>query len=422
MRRAWVSVVGVALVAIASAFALSLNSGGRPTVIRTKATASKYGEIVFYSGLGEAGVAEADPYSGWEFVDANHLGGPHYSDWTIDDCSPYASDDFPSDAGLHILAGYSLGRLGPVYFLRAAEARWSEIDTIYLIDPGPLDEMSASCDARRDRGRPSEVLQRWLAQGANRRLVILSGQASQADDGAGIKVFYLYNIYRSTEDVADRVFYCLDNTGTAHKDMVKEFIPSLRRLGVCPAGTTREAVVPISSTTTTRLSTTTTQPGVPPTSPGSTPPSSAPEPSDLNAPPASTPPGTAPPTSSPTTPLPSSRTLTVYNRVTNGPSAMREDTPSYLSSVTQNFCRTRGCMLSGTDVLNTGSTVTAECWALGDRTTNGQDNSAGDDSNPGLYETRLWYLIAWPDGRKGWLSEVWIQASERHGAGLARCS
>src|SRR5262249_33896039 len=46
---------------------------------------------------------------------------------------------------------------------------------------------------------------------------------------------------------------------------------------------------------------------------------------------------------------PPSYTLTVDNRVTNGGSAMREDTPSYLSTVTRNFCKRDGCAIGGTD-------------------------------------------------------------------------
>jgi hypothetical protein len=117
---------------------------------------------------------------------------------------------------------------------------------------------------------------------------------------------------------------------------------------------------------------------------------------------------------------PSSVPIAVDNRVTNGASAMREDTPAYLSTVTRNYCKRDGCALAGTDV-GSGAWLTAECTSLGDRTTNGQDNSAVDDGNPGLYSSTRWYGIRWGDGRFGYISEVWIAASHRGGLGLRGC-
>lgn len=79
---------------------------------------------------------------------------------------------------------------------------------------------------------------------------------------------------------------------------------------------------------------------------------------------------------------------------------MREDTPAYLSTVTQDFCKRDNCALPGTDV-GSGAVLTAECTVLGNRTTNGQDNSAVDDGNPGLYSSTRWYGIRSGDGRFG---------------------
>lgn len=117
---------------------------------------------------------------------------------------------------------------------------------------------------------------------------------------------------------------------------------------------------------------------------------------------------------------PATRTIVVDNRVTNGSSQMREDTPAYLSTMTKNFCKRDGCALGGTDV-GSGATLTAECTLLGDRTTNGQDNSSIDDGNPGLYSSTRWYGIRWGDGRFGYISEVWIASQHRGGLGLRAC-
>jgi hypothetical protein len=77
-------------------------------------------------------------------------------------------------------------------------------------------------------------------------------------------------------------------------------------------------------------------------------------------------------------------------------------------------------MLPGTD-LSTGDTVTARCQTQGARTTNGEDGDAVDDRNPGLFESTRWYGVVWPDGQFGYLSEVWINASDRGGLGLPSC-
>jgi hypothetical protein len=120
------------------------------------------------------------------------------------------------------------------------------------------------------------------------------------------------------------------------------------------------------------------------------------------------------------TPQPATRTIVVDNRVTNGPTQMREDTPAYLSTVTRNFCKRDGCALPGTD-MGSGAAITAECTTFGSRTTNGQDNSSIDDGNPGLYSSTRWYGVRWGDGRFGYISEVWIRSDFRGGLGLRGC-
>lgn len=125
--------------------------------------------------------------------------------------------------------------------------------------------------------------------------------------------------------------------------------------------------------------------------------------------------GVASPTPPPT------YTLVVYNKVTNGATAMREDVPAYLSSVPQNFCRSNGCMVAGSE-RNTGGTYSpAVCQTQGARTTNGHDGSSTDDGNPGLFSSSRWYGIRIGDGRIAYISEVWIDPSQRGGLGLPGC-
>lgn len=117
---------------------------------------------------------------------------------------------------------------------------------------------------------------------------------------------------------------------------------------------------------------------------------------------------------------PTEREVVVYNKVTNGPTQMREDVPAYLSTVPRNYCKRDGCALPGTDMV-TGHRIVAICQTTGARTTNGWDANPSDDSNPGLFESTRWYLMRWPDGRTGYLSEVWVAPEHRGGLGLRTC-
>jgi len=131
-------------------------------------------------------------------------------------------------------------------------------------------------------------------------------------------------------------------------------------------------------------------------------------------------PQTPEPTVTPS-PQPGAVTLTVYNKVTNGPSEMREDTPAYLSTRPANYCKRDGCAIGGTD-RNTGGTFSpAVCTVLAARTTNGHDGNANDDGNPGLYNSTRWYGIRLGDGRVGYISEVWIEPAQRGGLALPGC-
>lgn len=99
---------------------------------------------------------------------------------------------------------------------------------------------------------------------------------------------------------------------------------------------------------------------------------------------------------------------------------MREDTPAYLSTQTQPYCKRQGCALAGTD-MSSGASLTAVCWTTGSRMTNGQEESSIDDNNPGLFTSSHWYVAVRGDGRRGYISEVYIAASDRSGKGLPDC-
>jgi lysophospholipase L1-like esterase len=123
----------------------------------------------------------------------------------------------------------------------------------------------------------------------------------------------------------------------------------------------------------------------------------------------------------PSPPSPPRVIVTVDNRVTNG-GAMREDsTPARLTTKPWTFCTSRGCNINGTE-RSTGQTYDAAvCQTEGERTTNGNDHSAADDANPERFESTRYYGVRLPDGTFGFISEVWIRASDRGGLGLPGC-
>lgn len=229
--------VALALVvgAVLGAVLLNAITRSRPNIDTVPAAASDYGPVVFYSGAGDHGVNVADRDSGWEFVATD---SPKYSRWTGDtrcEISDRAAK-FPSDRGLTTLVGWSLGRLGPIYFLATAGQRWGEIKTIYLFDPGHVDQME--CEAKMQRS-PGTLLRDWLQSGADRRLVVYAGEQTQRGGSEGLRRYYLSAI--DGTDAASRVYNCRVDPKIPHEEpFVREFIPIARMGATCPVGTRQD--------------------------------------------------------------------------------------------------------------------------------------------------------------------------------------
>jgi hypothetical protein len=156
------------------------------------------------------------------------------------------------------------------------------------------------------------------------------------------------------------------------------------------------------------------------TPPPSVPSPSVPSPTVLLPTAAPPPRPTAVPPTSTGTPPPASRDVVADNRVTNGPTQMREDVPAYLSTQTLARCRSLGCAIPGTD-FGSGRTLRAVCQVVGAELTNGNRTDLSDDNNPGLFTSNRWYRIQWDASTTGYLSEVWLRSSDRGGAGLPMC-
>ncbi len=117
----------------------------------------------------------------------------------------------------------------------------------------------------------------------------------------------------------------------------------------------------------------------------------------------------------------SATVIVVQNKVAIGPDQLVEDsTPVYLSSRTISRCARRGCKLSDTDMWS-GAKLVATCWTRGERLTNQDASSEGIQRNKNRVTSDLWYRTEWPDGRSGYLSEVYVVASDRGTLGLRKC-
>lgn len=114
--------------------------------------------------------------------------------------------------------------------------------------------------------------------------------------------------------------------------------------------------------------------------------------------------------------------LHVYNKVTSGPRAMREsEEPVYLLTRPAAFCADGKCLIPGTE-RETGETYeSAVCQLQGERVTNGQDNSAVDEQNPGLFSSHRYYEVRLSADTFGYVSEVWVSPKDQGGLGLPEC-
>jgi hypothetical protein len=120
---------------------------------------------------------------------------------------------------------------------------------------------------------------------------------------------------------------------------------------------------------------------------------------------------------------PVGRLIQVYNKVTSGAKAMRDDDqhPVYLAWKRVAFCDERGCTIPGTH-RETGQTFrSAVCRQEGERVTNGQDDSRNDDKNPGLFESSWYYGVRLNPETFGYINEVWVAPKDRGDLGLPNC-
>lgn len=175
---------------------------------------------VFYSGEGNAGAGEA-PGAAWRLVAEKSLFRNNFDGaWTAGPCDPTNAAAVPKvarDQAITQLAGYSLGRLGPIYFLKKATDRWTDINYILLLDPGGVGDLSGSCDSNQDIAA-WHLLNDWLASRSTNRLVIMSGKLTSSAEHTAIRAFYLREM--SDAMLKQQVLVC--DADLEHDDFMKD--------------------------------------------------------------------------------------------------------------------------------------------------------------------------------------------------------
>ncbi|GLZ44132.1 hypothetical protein Acsp06_03170 [Actinomycetospora sp. NBRC 106375] len=121
-------------------------------------------------------------------------------------------------------------------------------------------------------------------------------------------------------------------------------------------------------------------------------------------------------------PAPPARTVVVQNRVAIGDGMLVEDrTPSYLATRPVAHCANMpDCKIAGTEVWS-GATFVAVCQLTGEVITNADLTSTNIGRNPNAAVSEVWLGARAPDGRVGYISEVYLAPAYRGGLGLPAC-
>lgn len=115
------------------------------------------------------------------------------------------------------------------------------------------------------------------------------------------------------------------------------------------------------------------------------------------------------------------RTIVVQNMIATGPSALIEDsTPAYLSTKPIPFCAEQRCEVPRTQMWS-GVPLEATCTVHGAEMTNENTHSPGITHNKNGIFSALWYRCILPDGKSGYISEVYVAPAYRGGLRLPVC-
>jgi hypothetical protein len=140
-----------------------------------------------------------------------------------------------SDAGMPVtqLTGWSLGRLGPIYYLKKYPGFRANIDQIVMIDPGNRSDLDG-CDKYIGA---KDVLYDWLKANPRARLVIYSGDITGQNWHQGIQEIYFPRI---KADPATRTRAIVCNYTWSHTAIMERYDEYLDKPapepGLCPNG------------------------------------------------------------------------------------------------------------------------------------------------------------------------------------------
>jgi hypothetical protein len=200
------------------------------------AGATQASKTIFYSGGGHAGEDSGSDAGAWVMVEKPFK---DYEVWRgTSDCNSNRAVPRRPSRTFTRLVGYSLGRLGPAYYLQQMEQRHvvSAVRSVILLDPGVAEEFD--CD---DKSGAGYTYATWLRQNPANRLLIINGEATAADKYKGLRDTYLSKLTAQTvgANVGDRVLVC-DIPSIKHRRMDeawKHLIPAATQTG-CPEPTT----------------------------------------------------------------------------------------------------------------------------------------------------------------------------------------
>jgi hypothetical protein len=383
-------------------------------------------DVVFYSGKEQDGAQRARKDTGWQLVAKKGAEFDTYSTGT-GDCLPTYGSNFPD--GMTTLVGWSLGRIGPLYFIEDPGSHANEINTIYLFDPGVEDEFRDNCDTRNGRN-PGALLAGWLAVDSSRTVVFVTGAGSNVDGLAGLRKYYLAGI--TGTPLAHQTLLCTSNV--AHDE--SKFLPAFLKQVIphpqsCPDGSEKQAlddgipsVIPVAPDELAPPISVEPLPAQPDLSVAAP----EPAPSIQVAPPSpATPPAPAPniqpaapvPTTSKSTPPPPPSAVGTVNGC-NTYGGYCENNPAFTTvpppgtTVAQFIAWPRA-----TSVPN-GAQLTATCWTTGVLVWNYAAQHNPIDYGPNPYESDVYYRVS-ANGTSGYIPDTYFVRDKNGHLGLPHC-
>jgi len=165
--------------------------------------------VTYYSGLGHAGSSTAQSRG----VDRNLTeDGSYDGQWKPAAlCVPDARAVSFGGKDINRLAGWSLGRLGPIYALKYLKdhnpAAAQRINYVVLYDPGAPKDFG-SCDYDRTNVQADTTLAWWLGLSGDNRLIIMSGNLTATNRHQTIQDAYFPAIKQAGSAIRSRVLVC----------------------------------------------------------------------------------------------------------------------------------------------------------------------------------------------------------------------